>query len=486
PGMAACSIECFLRQTWPERELVILDDGESDALAEHVGALGDPRVRLLRLPHERLPLGALRNRAVAEARGTLVCQWDDDDLSDPERISRQAAAMQAVRADACVLHRETLWWPHRERVATSMARLWESSLLVRRSMMPRYPALRRGEDTPVVESLARRRRVAVLDEPHLQTYVVHERNTFPAEHFERHWLRASDRREGPREAVWRRHRSEALPLARFREAVGASGAPAVTVEGPRPRVLVLTPMKDAAAHLDRYLELLSRLDWPRDHLALGILESDSRDDTLALLGQRRPWLEARFSRMEMWKEDFGFHPAVPRWDPSIQRQRRSILARSRNRLLAHALDPAAAWVLWLDADLADLPADLIQRLLAPGKDVTVPHVVSAGTGETFDLNTWRLRPGSPPDWRPHIIDGLLQPPRGLGRQYLGELGAEPIVEVDAVGGCALLVRADLHRAGVDFPESPVEGLIETEGLAVLARRHGSACYGLPQLTVVHT
>jgi hypothetical protein len=44
-----------------------------------------------------------------------------------------------------------------------------------------------------------------------------------------------------------------------------------------PHVIVLTPVKDATPFLDRYFELLARLDYPRELLTIGILESDSRD-----------------------------------------------------------------------------------------------------------------------------------------------------------------------------------------------------------------
>jgi hypothetical protein len=55
-----------------------------------------------------------------------------------------------------------------------------------------------------------------------------------------------------------------------------------------------------------------------------------------------------------------------------------------------------------------------------------------------------------------------------------------------VGGCALLVAADVHRSGIIFPEQPIEHLIESEGLAVLARSRGVSAFGLPQVTVVHS
>ncbi|NJM07428.1 hypothetical protein HC891_16455 [Candidatus Gracilibacteria bacterium] len=62
---------------------------------------------------------------------------------------------------------------------------------------------------------------------------------------------------------------------------------------------------------------------------------------------------------------------------------------------------------------------------------------------------------------------------------------QPIVELDAVGGSMLLVRADLHRSGLIFPAVSYKGFIESEGLAALARDMGYACWGLPQIEIVH-
>jgi hypothetical protein len=258
------------------------------------------------------------------------------------------------------------------------------------------------------------------------------------------------------------------------------------LNGPLPRILLLTPVKDAALHLDDYAAALEGLDWPVDRLSLGMIEGDSRDGTPERLEALRPRLERRCRRLLLCRRDFGFHPTVPRWTPAIQRRRRSILAHVRNELVTRALTPEDDWVLWLDVDLVQLPTDLIQRLLAVGADVVVPHVVSRTTGGTFDLNTWRLNPGTlDVDWGPFMRDGLLQPPPGVGRQYLGQLAHLERVVLDAVGACVLLVRADLHRGGLLFPTEPVEGLIESEGLAVLARAQGSTCVGLPGVTAVH-
>lgn len=184
--MAERAIRCFQAQTYAARELVVVDDGPDDGLAGHVAALADPQIRLVRLPDEGKVLGELRQLSVAHARGTFVAQWDDDDLSDPERLEVQMAAITQLDADMCVLARERLWWPERELLALSVRRLWESSMVCAKSALPHYQALRRGEDTPVVEHVYLHGRVALLDTPELYTYVIHGGNTFDEQHFTWH------------------------------------------------------------------------------------------------------------------------------------------------------------------------------------------------------------------------------------------------------------------------------------------------------------
>lgn len=47
------------------------------------------------------------------------------------------------------------------------------------------------------------------------------------------------------------------------------------------RVLILTPVKDAARYLSKYFELVSQLTYPHHLIDLAFLVSDSTDDTLA-------------------------------------------------------------------------------------------------------------------------------------------------------------------------------------------------------------
>jgi hypothetical protein len=247
-----------------------------------------------------------------------------------------------------------------------------------------------------------------------------------------------------------------------------------------PKVLVLTPVKDASHAIDRYVELVERLDWPKSRLSIGILESDSIDGTPDALKRLHVRLQSRADCVILVKKDFGFRmpSGMPRWAPAFQLARRAVLARSRNHLLFRALGDED-WVLWIDVDVSDYPADSIHRLLSYQCDILHPHCVEKPDGPSFDLNAWAAG----------------------GRKHLHDMRGEPSpVRLDSVGGTMLLVRADLHRDGLIFPafryglenaaarkDHPVWGAgeIETEGFAMMARDMGYQCWGLPDFEIVH-
>ena len=140
----------------------------------------------------------------------------------------------------------------------------------------------------------------------------------------------------------------------------------------------------------------------------------------------------------------------------------------------------------VDVDVARWPDNIIEQLLSAQKEVVVPNCLSEQTGETFDYNTFKLKPEAAYiDWSPYVINGILQPPKGYGRFYLTDLRQHNCVEVDGVGGTMLLVRADIHREGLVFPTFSYKMHIETEGLALMARDMGYTCWGLPRLEIFH-
>lgn len=191
----AQSLECYARQTYANRELVVVGDCEGDdqrLLTETVARLGRSDTRVVLSP-ERHTLGALRNMSVAHATGEFVCQWDDDDLFHPRRIERQIAPLLAGGAHASLIGAHFSYFqPQRRMVVvdwrTTLVGGHPGTLTMRRALSVRYPedgsASLRGEDSVLFHQLRRQKiPIAVLhDEPELFVYRFHGENTWDHEH----------------------------------------------------------------------------------------------------------------------------------------------------------------------------------------------------------------------------------------------------------------------------------------------------------------
>lgn len=81
-------------QSFTDFEVIVVDDGSTDATREVVRARADPRIRLIESETNTGPVRA-RNRAVAEARGRYVAGLDQDDLCRRDRLARQVAYLES-------------------------------------------------------------------------------------------------------------------------------------------------------------------------------------------------------------------------------------------------------------------------------------------------------------------------------------------------------------------------------------------------------
>jgi glycosyltransferase involved in cell wall biosynthesis len=194
-NLAKRAIFCFLQQTYSNKELIIIDDGENNDLEKFIRQFPHSQITYYRLPSQGLTLGELRNISVAKATGTYLCQWDDDDLYDPLRLELQMAVIQSLKVDGCLLDNIYIWFPHQQLLAKSFRRTWEGTLLCRKDIFPSYPNLRRGEDTEVVTPLIQNYHIATLDRSELYLYCFHQNNTWNLEHFDRHWRSAPEKFE---------------------------------------------------------------------------------------------------------------------------------------------------------------------------------------------------------------------------------------------------------------------------------------------------
>lgn len=186
--LAARALRCFARQSYEDRELVVVDDGREDispVIAAHAGA---SRVRHVRLEPgaARLTLGELRNLALQEARGDLVAQWDDDDWYHPARIEAQVRALGD--GEACVLggtlvHVDDVAWCDRPFLGRLTGGV-PGTILHRREGAPRHPALARADDAFLPRRYAERGSLRVLRKAeHLFIRCFHGSNIWARRHF---------------------------------------------------------------------------------------------------------------------------------------------------------------------------------------------------------------------------------------------------------------------------------------------------------------
>ena len=101
------AIDYFLKQDYPNKELVIIDDGNKS-----VSGLipDDPAIKYFYTD----PLGTIgikRNYACEKANGEIIMHFDDDDWYAPDWISRQVEALSTSGAGITGLNRVVFYSP---------------------------------------------------------------------------------------------------------------------------------------------------------------------------------------------------------------------------------------------------------------------------------------------------------------------------------------------------------------------------------------
>jgi glycosyltransferase involved in cell wall biosynthesis len=94
------SVESILKQTFADFELLIIDDGSTETQGiEWLETLQDPRIRLIRNPHNFIDS---LNRGIAESRGKYIARMDADDIMMSNRLQVQYNFMEEhLEIDIC-------------------------------------------------------------------------------------------------------------------------------------------------------------------------------------------------------------------------------------------------------------------------------------------------------------------------------------------------------------------------------------------------
>jgi glycosyltransferase involved in cell wall biosynthesis len=90
----AYTLQSAIAQTWPRKEIIVVDDGSRDRTAEVVRRFASKGVAMLST--ENCGLSAAQNHAFQFCQGDYIQWLDADDLLAPDKIERQLAALQEV------------------------------------------------------------------------------------------------------------------------------------------------------------------------------------------------------------------------------------------------------------------------------------------------------------------------------------------------------------------------------------------------------
>jgi glycosyltransferase involved in cell wall biosynthesis len=93
------AIDSVLTQTFPNFELLIINDGSTDSSDAIISSYRDERIRYLKNEGNKGLIYTL-NRGIDEARGRYLARMDADDICFPERLQEQKAWLDAHSSTA--------------------------------------------------------------------------------------------------------------------------------------------------------------------------------------------------------------------------------------------------------------------------------------------------------------------------------------------------------------------------------------------------
>ena len=272
-------------------------------------------------------------------------------------------------------------------------------------------------------------------------------------------------------------------------------------------ILILTPL---ARFYPGYWDNLLELSYPHHLISLGFIipknkEGNAATTQLQAAVQRtQSGTETkRFASVTILRQDFDVpvsQDEAERHKMENQKTRRAAMSKARNSLLFTTIGPSTAWVLWLDSDIVETPRALIQDLASHNKPVIVPNCFQRYTNDEgkkdvrpYDYNSWQdseqaLAMAKKMGPEEILLEGYhdMATYRTLMARVADTADSRDqrkLMQLDGVGGTALMVKAEVHRDGAMFPPFPFYHLIETEGFAKMARRLQYTCWGLPNYFV---
>ncbi|MEO6949661.1 MAG: glycosyltransferase family A protein [Ginsengibacter sp.] len=184
------AIQYFLRQDYPQKELIIIDDG-TDKIEDIVPE--NSLIRYYRLEN-KISVGAKRNFCNNESKGDIIMHWDDDDWYSSKRISYQMNALLKEQSEICginnllyldLLNKNAYMYVYQPGQRTWLAgssmcyfkRLWENN---------KFDEINVGEDGLFIWRVSSKQ-ITVLSDITISIHTIHDNNVCPKNPTEKSW-----------------------------------------------------------------------------------------------------------------------------------------------------------------------------------------------------------------------------------------------------------------------------------------------------------
>lgn len=141
------SLHSFLQQTYPNKELIIVNDYPLQKLI-----FDHPDVKIINLDYTFSTIGKKENFAMEHCSGDIICQWDDDDVALPNHLSN---VHEQFTDDVNILHWKTGVF-YNEPNITEIGWIGNSGIVFRKSAWEAiggHPLENAGYDMTFIEKL---------------------------------------------------------------------------------------------------------------------------------------------------------------------------------------------------------------------------------------------------------------------------------------------------------------------------------------------
>jgi glycosyltransferase involved in cell wall biosynthesis len=105
PLFLSPAIHCFFRQTYPNKELIIVDDGEASAAALAPDDAAIPYIKL----EPALTLGSKLNFGIDAASGQIIQKLDDDDHYHQDFLQTTIQALVGCDSEHSIVGWDYFW-----------------------------------------------------------------------------------------------------------------------------------------------------------------------------------------------------------------------------------------------------------------------------------------------------------------------------------------------------------------------------------------